>query len=36
MKKKKKNPPPTFLGMWGKSEKEIVKLITLGRNKWYN
>jgi hypothetical protein len=37
MKKiKKTKPPPTLLEVWGKSEKEIVKLITLGRNKWYN
>jgi hypothetical protein len=32
-KKIEKKPPPILLGKWGRSEKEIVKLITLGRNK---
>jgi hypothetical protein len=35
-KKLKKKPPPTFLGRWGRFKKEIIKLITMERNKQYN
>jgi hypothetical protein len=28
-----KKTSPTFLGKWGRFEKEIVKLITIGKNK---
>jgi hypothetical protein len=31
-KKLKKNTPPTFLGRWGSFKKEIIKLITMGKN----
>jgi hypothetical protein len=31
-KKLKKKPPPTLFGRWGRFKKEIVKLITMGKN----
>jgi hypothetical protein len=32
-KKIEKKSPPILFGKWGRFEKEIVKLITLGKNK---